>query len=598
MLRKQRNTAASWKQMWYWKVVVMKGRYIVMIGMVLLLLTMSVEVNTTVNATLEQVPERRIHAELTPHGQIIIDGNTGLDAWPGEGTAEDPYVIAGLNITFDAICLAISNTNASVVVKDSFFQYTGTEYLSAISFLNANNSRVENCTIIGSWVSIYHHNSYNCNISSNLLLGRISTNNPGVRITHNTINMHHKTSAYGIRILWNTHDAYVFNNTIIGDDAYANGIGIEVLESHNVKVLENSLTGINGVAIQFQESHNATITENTITECQTGIYVSLGDFADIRYNLVCDGNYGMTVQGNNCTVVGNSVFHNDGPGIVADRFNCTFYGNFIGFNLEDWQGFEVQAANFWDDGISVGNYWSDYDGEGVYYVEGGRGGIDHYPQVFTESVITQPADLVVEVGTSETISWSSNGTLPESYVLTIDGELEESDSWDGSVLTFDLGDLVAGVFEFELTTHFGSRMSVSDSVTVTVESASGPSIVLTQVAGIENEAVIVTAVLFDISGILEAILSYSVDNSTWINVTMSGDSIHWNGTIPGQAADTIVGYKVFAWDGLGNLAISDTESFTVAVETLSHTPPMTLYLITGVGVAGVVVIGLVVMKRR
>ena len=126
--------------------------------------------------------------------------------------------------------------------------------------------------------------------------------------------------------------------------------------------------------------------------------------------------------------------------------------------------------------------------------------------------------------------------------------------------------------------------------------ASGPSIVLAQVSGLAGESVEVSAEVSDISGVFQVVLSYSVDGSTWSNVTMTESGTHWNGTILGQAIDTVVEYKVYAWDTLDNMAVSDTKSYTTQADPAP--PPTTLLLIAGAGVASVVVVGLVVMKRR
>jgi len=572
----------------------MKIRYVVLIGMVLLLLTISVGHNTPANAILEQAPDRKTHAEFTPHGQINIDSNAGFTAWPGEGTAEEPYVISGINITMDTYCVYIITTNVHFIIKDSFFYYTGPSAIPAVGIYGANNSRIENCTLKAGWMSIANNLSYNSTITGNRMTGGITTDSPNVTITQNTISLEGTHGAEGIRVNEYATSAMIYNNSIDGYGSEEYTHGVEVLEAQNVTIEENSILNTPYAGIYFSEATSGVVTRNTIISCGTGIRAYNTPLLELQDNLIKDGTYGILILGNNCTVVGNSVFRNDGPGVTADGYNSTLYGNFIGFNQDGWQGFENTGTNFWDDGISAGNYWSDYDGEGTYAVTGGA--IDHYPQAFIESTITHPVDMIVEIETPESITWSSNGTLPESYVLTVNGELDESDSWDGAILSFDLGDLVAGVFEVELTTHFSSRMSVSDSVTVTVESASGPTIVLAQVSGLAGETVEVSAEISDISGVFEVVLSYSVDGSTWTNVTMSESGAQWNGTIPGQAIDTVVEYKVYAWDSLGNLAVSDTKSYTTQADPAP--PPMTLLLIAGAGVAGVVVVGLVVLKRR
>lgn len=61
-------------------------------------------------------------------------------------------------------------------------------------------------------------------------------------------------------------------------------------------------------------------------------------------------------------------------------------------------------------------------------------------------------------------------------------------------------------------------------------------------------------------GVANVTLSYSTDNSTFTNVTMtlSGTTGLWGGTIPGNTAGTTVYYKIIAYDTAGNSKISDT----------------------------------------
>ena len=50
-----------------------------------------------------------IISEFVPHDPIVIsnDNDFKTQNWPGEGKAEDPYIIEGLNITTNNICITI-----------------------------------------------------------------------------------------------------------------------------------------------------------------------------------------------------------------------------------------------------------------------------------------------------------------------------------------------------------------------------------------------------------------------------------------------------------------------------------------------------------
>jgi hypothetical protein len=73
----------------------------------------------------------------------------------------------------------------------------------------------------------------------------------------------------------------------------------------------------------------------------------------------------------------------------------------------------------------------------------------------------------------------------------------------------------------------------------------------------ENETVTIAANITDNvggSGVANATLSYTIDNSTWTNAAMNSSGNTWTGTVSGQLNGTRVWYKITAFDGAGNNA--------------------------------------------
>jgi hypothetical protein len=70
----------------------------------------------------------------------------------------------------------------------------------------------------------------------------------------------------------------------------------------------------------------------------------------------------------------------------------------------------------------------------------------------------------------------------------------------------------------------------------------------------ENGTVTIVANITDIggSGVANATLSYTIDNSTWTNTTMTSSGNTFTGTIPGKLNGTRVWYKIKAFDVAGN----------------------------------------------
>jgi hypothetical protein len=73
----------------------------------------------------------------------------------------------------------------------------------------------------------------------------------------------------------------------------------------------------------------------------------------------------------------------------------------------------------------------------------------------------------------------------------------------------------------------------------------------------ENETVTIAANITDNvggSGVANATLSYTIDNSTWTNAAMNSSGNTWTGTVPGKLNGTRVWYKITAFDGAENNA--------------------------------------------
>ncbi|MHA1959640.1 MAG: NosD domain-containing protein [Candidatus Thorarchaeota archaeon] len=109
-------------------------------------------------------------------------------------------------------------------------------------------------------------------------------------------------------------------------------------------------------------------------------------------------NYGSGIQtwygaaAVNCTIVNNAIYNNTDYGVALfDGYGNMIYGNALGWNEEE-NAWDHGADNVWDDGISVGNWWSDYEGEGVYNITGDAESVDRFPNVLPRGIPTLPLD--------------------------------------------------------------------------------------------------------------------------------------------------------------------------------------------------------------
>ena len=87
----------------------------------------------------------------------------------------------------------------------------------------------------------------------------------------------------------------------------------------------------------------------------------------------------------------------------------------------------------------------------------------------TNPTINHPSDISYTFeDTGNSFTWQPRDNNPQSYVLTLDGEVIESDSWDGGDITVSVDGLAVGTHIYLILITDASGNSASDSVAVTV----------------------------------------------------------------------------------------------------------------------------------
>ena len=281
----------------------------------------------------------------TQHFPISLRGNTEFanqaaeEGWNGNGTSSNPYLIENLLIRSDAECLDISDITVHFVVRNCFLSSTPelSADCAAISIFNSSNAHLESCIVHSNDDGIQFFFSHDCTIYNCTIEALCA----GVNATESH-NLQFESSAI--------HNC-IYGATIIGSPS--------VDLSHN-RVCHNEW----GVLAQFSDS--CRLWNNTISENQDGV--------DLQ--ILCA----------NWSIRNNTVLNNTGVGIRLGEQtgNISLVYNRLGWN-ELGNAIDDGLDNEWDDGVSQGNYWSDYDSSGIYLVPGSAGSVDHYPLLLDES---------------------------------------------------------------------------------------------------------------------------------------------------------------------------------------------------------------------
>jgi len=115
---------------------------------------------------------------------------------------------------------------------------------------------------------------------------------------------------------------------------------------------------------------------------------------------------------------------------------------------------------------------------------------------------------------------------------------------------------------------------------------------------ISDQATTVTANVTDVqSGVKRAEIMYSTDGgATWASSPMTGGSTY-TGTIPKQAGETTVSFKVKAEDYMDNTAESTTYTYKVKT-TIFGLEPVIFYALVGVAIIAAAVVILLFVRRK
>ena len=224
-------------------------------------------------------------------------------------------------------------------------------------------------------------------------------------ITQNTI----QQSAYGIKLVTSTGNN--INHNHISETSYS--IHISITSTGNTLSYNDISAQTAGVYIN---SDSNTAHHNIITNSTYGIWAYNSKYAQIYYNDIRGGSYGIRIQwssltlsfhnisnnkihqheygwgieavsSNNNTFTGNWIQENAwGISLSSAAFNTLYRNNFINNSIQA----TTNAINIWDKN-GQGNHWSDYDGidanhngigDTVYRITPGQ---DNYPLMHTWS---------------------------------------------------------------------------------------------------------------------------------------------------------------------------------------------------------------------
>ncbi|MHA1687073.1 MAG: right-handed parallel beta-helix repeat-containing protein, partial [Candidatus Heimdallarchaeaceae archaeon] len=262
-----------------------------------------------------EVTNYKILLSLTDHEAIEISSDANFSAFPGSGTANDPYIIEGYHIT--------TNADYGIYIHDT------TKYFI-----------IRNCHINAEEIGIY---IYNVADGTTKIINNTVINSIGRGIYLNS-------SGYST----------VANNTVTDNNQY----GIYLEDSSSSTVVNNTVTD-NTYGIYLKDSGYSTVANNTVKNNRFGIHLGNSGYSTVANNTVTDNEWkGIWLYYSSySTVENNTVKNNDQYGIVLSfsgystvANNTVKNNNGYGIHLGN-SGYSTVANNtFVNDGLYIWLY--------------------------------------------------------------------------------------------------------------------------------------------------------------------------------------------------------------------------------------------------
>ncbi len=314
--------------------------------------------------TSHQLKQREFHQGQETVYSIVIHENSDFRTYygfPGNGTADNPYMIENLNITGAHFTwISISNTDAHFVIRNCTLEGEGVRWTGhgitidlwpatsyGIFFSNVTNGKIQDCNISSISRGIGIEDSNDCVLENTDILdtgyaiGFLKSNS--CIVTDNNIN----SSKIGMQFIRS------FEN-LIENNHVTNTRGVTIEDSGENKFFENSIS--QGFSFSFDEGYLHNNISDNMLDGREILYL----YSQQDSTFDCD-NYGQVIlaECNNLYVTNGQITEVRYAVILLHSSNCSVSG----FQVEDsYTGVRIQDS----DNVKVENCTIHSSSKGVY----------------------------------------------------------------------------------------------------------------------------------------------------------------------------------------------------------------------------------------
>ena len=380
------------------------------------------------------------------YGQVIVVNSTNMRIENGS------FIDAsqGIAIVFSNNSQIINNT-----LEGGFY---------GIRLRNLDGCHFENNTVSGTSGGIILFSSTKCTFANNTLLnngyGYYMRNSTYCRVNTSTV----QGNLYGIYLRYSSQ-LNVSSNSVMNNRYGFYHYNIEDCTFDNNDVRESTYQGV----WSYYSNHLVFLNNSFYLNEGHGLYITSSLHIAVIDNIFSHNSAdGLSIWTTDFgLVVNNTAEYNGDYGIMLHHFsyNITVYGNYLISNSVG-NGYSYEP-NTWDDGVSIGNYWSDYLWTGQYNVPGPGNSVDRFPRGPTK--VADHSDVQLQFDTlGHSIVWQAGSGFPDTYTIYRNGIVIDSDIWNGSSLSVSLDGLVLGEYNYTLLVNDTLGISANDTVIVTV----------------------------------------------------------------------------------------------------------------------------------
>ena len=210
------------------------------------------------------------------------------------------------------------------------------------------------------------------------------------------VNNHLEEVTRGI-IVYDSSMMDIENNEIKGEE-----VGISLSNSLMINVSNNSVKNLDE-GLGIYDCFNTSILNNSFSySSECGVFISSNIGGIIQSNFVSYNKIGIILRGSSFYVLTDNIIQeNELHGIQINNIqyysdtinstNNTLYQNYFISNNQGGksQAYDEGINNTWHNPSSlVGNSWSDWSGEGAYFIDGSSNSFDPYPSTVPPEIIS------------------------------------------------------------------------------------------------------------------------------------------------------------------------------------------------------------------